>query len=347
MNVSSPAATIVMPVWRDAATVAEAVADIRAQVGVPWEAVVVFDGADDATRTAARAAIDGDARIRVLDRPHAGLVAALNAGIAAATSDIIVRFDADDRMVPNRVLRQVEWLSANPSATVVGAHLEWASLSPETDGRGMERHVAWLNGLNSHEDLAAMRYVDAPLAHPAVAYRRAMVERLGVYRDGDFAEDHDLWLRLFAAGCRFGVVAEQLVTWRDRPDRLTRSDIRYRDDRRKRLVHRHLVAGPLSSTRPVIVWGAGIYGRRHVRGLREAATESGKVISFRAFVDIDPNKIGRRLQGDIPVIALEMLGPPDGALLLVAVASRGARELIEADLQQRGWRREEHYLLLQ
>jgi hypothetical protein len=198
-----------------------------------------------------------------------------------------------------------------------------------------------------------------------VAFRRSAVLAAtggqGPYRDGDFAEDHDLWLRLFAAGLRFGVIPRPLVTWRDRPDRLTRADLRYRDDRRKRLVHGHLVealaaAGELD--RPLLVWGAGAYGRRHVRGLREAAEARGVRLAFRAFLDIDARKVGRTLQGDLPVVPAASLGPPDaalgprgtgscGPLLLVAVASEGARPLIEAQLAALGWCRERDYLILQ
>ena len=343
----APRATVVLPCWRDAATVAEAIGDVRAQRGVAWEAVIVFDGVDTETRAAAFEAIDGDPRFRVLDRAHEGLVAALNAGVAAARAPVIVRFDADDRMVAERVAKQVAWLDAHPETTVVTSHVAWGQVGDGADGRGMERHIAWLASMLDHDDIAAMRFVDAPVAHPAVAYRRDAVLPFGPYRHGDFAEDHDLWLRLIASGHRFGVIAEPLVTWRDRPGRLTRSDVRYRDDRRKRLVHEHLVAGPLGAGRPLLVWGAGPYGRRHVRGLRAVAESRGISLQFKAFIDIDPMKIGRVLQQDVPVIGPEALGAPDGALLLVAVAAAGARALIEEDLQLRGWRRERDYLLLQ
>ncbi len=343
-----PEVSIVLPAHRDGATLGDALADVRAQTGCRWECLLLLDGADAATARVAHAVAAEDTRIRLIERPHRGLVATLNEGVALARSPIVVRFDADDRMHPERAARLLAALSADPALTVVTSHVAWESLSPETDGRGMARHCAWLNGLHGHDDLMAMRFVDAPLAHPAVAYLREHVLPFGPYRDGDFAEDHDLWLRLFAAGHRFAVIPEPLVTWRDRPSRLTRSDTRYRDDRRKRLVHDHLVAGPLAAPgRPIRVWGAGAYGRRHVRGLRTAAAARGVDLNFKDFIDIDPKKVGRRLQGDLPVIHADDLGPPDGALLLVAVAAAGARALIEAELASRGWARERDYLLLQ
>lgn len=343
-----PDVSIVLPAHRDGDTLGEALADVRAQVGCRWECLLMLDGADAATRRAAEAGVGGDGRFRVFERPHRGLVATLNEGVARAAGRVVVRFDADDRMRPDRAARQLEALTEDPSLTVVTSHVAWESLSADTDGRGMARHCAWLNSLLTHEDLAAMRFVDAPLAHPAVAFVRERVLPFGPYRDGDFAEDHDLWLRLFAAGHRFAVIPEPLVTWRDRRDRLTRSDTRYRDDRRKRLVHMHLVAGPLATPgRAIRVWGAGAYGRRHVRGLRAAAAERGARLNLIDFIDIDPKKIGRRLQGDLPVTHADTLGPPDGALLLVAVASPGARALIEAELAEKAWARERDYLLLQ
>ncbi len=350
----APEASIILPAFRDGPLVAEALVDVRAQVGVNWECVLVLDGADAPTREAAARAIDGDPRVRILDLPHGGLVSALNAGVAAARAPILVRFDADDRMTPDRVASQVAFLNAHRNVAVVSSHVTYAALDATTDGRGMQRHVAWLNTLCTHDDLAAMRFVDAPVAHPAVAMRRERVladlggaADAGLYRDGDFAEDHDLWLRLFAARARFGVVPRPLVTWRDRPGRLTRADLRYRDDRRKRLVHAHLVDGPLASGRPIRVWGAGDFGRRHVRGLREAATARGRPLDLRGFLDIDPAKVGRILQGNLRVFNSATLGPPDGGLTLVAVAAAGARPIIEAALAARGHLRERDYLLLQ
>ncbi len=330
-----------IPVWNEAATIRECLADVRAQLG-DWECVLVLDGPSDGTERIVRDEVAGDTRFVVLERPHEGLVAALNAGLALCRADVVVRMDADDRMRPDRVVRQVAAL-AERGIGVVTCECAYGMIAGEGH-EGMRRHVDWLNTLRSNDLMARARFIDAPVAHPAVAFRTEVVRAAGGYRDGDFAEDHDLWLRLFAGGVVFGFVGSDgpLVTWRDRAGRATRVDGRYGDEARRALIHRHLldVLGD-PSKRGVRLWGAGKYGRWHGRHLREA----GVVIS--AVIDIDPRKLGRRLFGEVPVVGPETLGGPDDEVTLVVVASRGARALIAAQLEGRGHQEGVHWWALQ
>lgn len=339
----SPQASVLVPVWNEAAVVGECIADIAAQVGVDFECVLVLDGPTDGTREVVCEAVAGDARFRVLDLPHAGLVAALNAGLAACRAPIVTRMDADDRMRPDRLVTQVRALH-DAALGVVTCEVAYAVLGEGPAQAGMQRHVAWLNGLRTATALRNARFIDAPVAHPAVAYRTAIVRTAGGYRDGDFAEDHDLWLRLFGEGVAFGFatgdVPGALVTWRDHPERATRADGRYGDEPRRALVHRHLVAGPLAG-RAVRIWGAGRYGRWHAKHLLAAG------VAISAFIDIDPRKVGNRLFGSIPVVAADGLAAPDAQVTLVAVASPGARAVIASELARRGHVEGEHWLALQ
>jgi hypothetical protein len=246
-------------------------------------------------------------------------------------------------MHPERLARQRAMLVASTHG-VVTCRTDYAVIGDAEPQRGMQRHVEWLNGLRGAALLRNARFIDAPVAHPAVIYRADLVRSLGGYLDGDFAEDHDLWLRLFARDVTFGFCEsdEPLVTWRDRPSRATRADERYADEQRRALVHRHLVAGPLEGgARRVRIWGAGPYGKWHGKHLRQA----GVVIDD--LIDIDPKKIGRRMLGDVPVVDAAELGGPDERLILVAVASRGARALIAEELASRGHREGESWLALQ
>ena len=122
-----------------------------------------------------------------------------------------------------------------------------------------------------------------------------------------------------------------MLFWREHPERLTRVDPRYSTDAFLRCKAHFLVAGPLADAARIVVWGAGRTGRRLSRLLIEAGR------SIEAFVDIDPAKIGRTLRGR-PVL------PPDGldsllesgTVVLAAVASRGARQLIRSRLAALG-----------
>jgi hypothetical protein len=164
-------------------------------------------------------------------------------------------------------------------------------------------------------------------------FRRAVVEAVGGYRDPPWAEDYDLWLRLAAAGARFAKVPRVLHRWRDAPGRASRTQPRYSRDAFLRCKAHHLAGGPLAGAPGVVVWGAGITGKRLSRYLDAAGCRT------HAFIDIDPAKIGRPRRGDILVhgndpATLAQLRPWP---LVAAVAVPEARQLIRAAASAAGW----------
>jgi hypothetical protein len=193
----------------------------------------------------------------------------------------------------------------------------------------MQAYVRWQNSLLDHEAMARDRFVESPLVHPSVAARRAALEGLGGWRDFDGPEDYELWLRAFAAGLRFAKLPEVLLDWRDGPGRLTRTDPRYAPGRFLAVKLEALARGPLAGGRPAVVWGAGPIGKAWSRALRAAGH------AVRAFVEVDPRKVGTRIHG-APVVAVEEAGRMRGPLHLAAVGQRGARERIRAEAARLG-----------
>ncbi len=64
----------------------------------------------------------------------------------------------------------------------------------------MRIYGEWVNQVLLPTDFDRELLVESPIVHPGATLRRSAVERIGGYRDGDFPEDYDLWLRLHAAG---------------------------------------------------------------------------------------------------------------------------------------------------
>lgn len=321
-----------MPVYDAAGTVAAALESVLAQTEPSWELVAVDDGSTDASAAIIDAYAHGDGRIRLLRAPHRGIVAALSLGLEHAHGALIARMDADDVCLPDRLARQRRRLEERPDLGLVACRVDFGG-DPVARG-GYARYVAWTNRLLSHDDIAAARFVESPLAHPSVTFRREVVERWGGYADGDFPEDYELWLRWLDAGVRMEKLAEPLLLWNDAPGRLSRHDPRYAEDAFYRVKARYLarwLARHNAHHPRVIVWGAGRVTRRRVRPLLAAGIE------VAAWVDIDPRKIGRTLDG-CPVLGVDALPPPGAAFVVPYVPSRGAREEIETRLRAAGYR---------
>ena len=310
--------SILMPVYNAAGTLRAALRSITAQTFREWELIAVNDGSSDESLGILDDARSRDGRIRVLNGPHAGHVEALRSATARATGTLLARMDADDVMHPRRLVLQTSRLDSPPKVDLVASRVRLVGRT----GQGMRTYVDWQNRLLSHEDITANLFVESPLAHPTVLMRRDIFERAGGYRDPGWAEDFDLWHRLRERGARFEKLPKTLLSWRDGARRLTRTHKMYSEQAFYSAKLHFFKRHPLCRS-PITVWGAGPIGRRWTRDLRRAGMEVPEVI------DIDPKKVGRRITDDrIPVVAPETALARREGLILGAVGSRGARDLI-------------------
>jgi len=326
---SSPLVSVLLPVRDAGSHLAPCLASLARQTLGDFEVVAVDDGSGDGSGEALDAWARTDARIRVLHRPASGLVASLNAGLAACRGALVARMDADDVCHRRRLELQARLLAERPELGAVSCLVR--QFPRRTLGVGFRLYEEWLNALTTPEAVARGRFVESPVAHPSAVLRRELLERLGGYREAGWPEDYDLWLRLLESGGRIAKVESLLYFWREHGDRLTHRDPRYGLDGFLRCKAHYLLRGPLAGGAPVVVWGAGQTGRRLARYLLGGGAD------VLAFVDIDPAKIGRSRHGR-PVVAADELPAllRDGAVVLAAVASRGARALIRAQLNSLG-----------
>jgi glycosyltransferase involved in cell wall biosynthesis len=328
-----------MPVFNAAATVARAVASVRAQSFFEWELVAVDDGSTDGTREILQALAKEEPRLQLQLRPHEGLVASLNAGLAVAGGEFVARLDADDEAHPERLAAQLAFSDAHPDVGLVSCLVEFGGDRAASAGYAL--HVDWLNALVTPGEIALNRFIESPLAHPSVFFRRQLVSQHGGYRDGDFPEDYELWLRLLDAGVRMGKVPVNLLTWHDAPGRLSRCDARYGPEAFFRVKAPYVAreVARRAHGRPIFVWGAGRPTRK-----RAAYLETHGVV-IAGYIDIDPKKTGRTLAGR-PVLDLPTaVAAREAMFILVYVSNRGARELIRAELRARGYGEGEDFLV--
>ena len=130
----SPRVSVVVPTYNRAHVLGESLASLLAERDVDLEVVVVDDGSTDGT--AALLARLGDPRVRALQRPHAGIAAARNAGLAAARAPYVAFHDSDDRALPGRLAVPLAFLERHPDVGLVIQN--GRMLPPEDDPAGTE-----------------------------------------------------------------------------------------------------------------------------------------------------------------------------------------------------------------
>lgn len=176
--------SVVMPCHNGEPFLDEALRSIAAQTRPPHEVIVVDDGSTD--RSAEIAARHGATVIR---QPCRGDGAARNAGIRAASGDVVASLDADDRWLPHHLERVCALLEDHPDAAAAfGAVQQFGDRSEYIRG--------WV------PEGAPVMLVEAAFKdwlHTTIGsiVRREALERIGGFDERErFAKDFDLWLRL-------------------------------------------------------------------------------------------------------------------------------------------------------
>ncbi len=343
MTASAPEVSVLLPVRDGARWLDEAMASLQAQTFGDFEIIVVDDGSRDATPTILSDWADRDARVRVVSTPPRGIVPALETARERARAPYLARMDADDRAHPERLERQlakmragsepyagrsgVGDLGAGGSLVGCGCGVRYV---PESDvAGGAQRYQTWINSIVTPDDIDRAMFVECPLAHPTFFLNAAAVESVGGYRDEGWPEDYDLILRLWEAGGRFAKVPDVLLDWRERPDRLSRTDDRYSPAAFRRCKVHYLDRSLLMDHDGVVLWGAGPVGKAFSRELQARGHR------VRAFAEVDPRKIGQHIHG-APVLDTTAALGMTRALHLTSVGQPGVREHLGALLSGAG-----------
>ena len=320
----APEISVLLPAFDAASTLAAALRSVQRQTEQRWECVVVDDGSRDATLELAQTMAREDERIRVLARPHAGIVRALRAGIAECKAPLIARMDADDLMSRRRLELQSRALAEAPELAAVGCHVRLFPRAALREGR--LNYERWLSSISSAESVQREAFVECPVAHPTLMIRREILAKLD-YRDMGWPEDYDLVLRLLEAGHRVGVVPKRLLHWRDGEARLSRTSPSYGIAAFVQCKAEFLASGFLARSERYVLWGYGETGK----ALSEALAQRGKHPA--AILELHPGRLGQTIR-DVRVQRPEALPGLPRLPLVVSVAGLGPRTEIRAALAQ-------------
>lgn len=119
---TGPAVTIVVPCRNESASIERCIQSILSQVAPPGGfEVIIADGlSDDGTRGLLERFANADARVRVIDNPGRIPATGLNAAIAVARGEVIVRMDAHTTYAPDYVSECLAVLAESGADNVGG-----------------------------------------------------------------------------------------------------------------------------------------------------------------------------------------------------------------------------------
>lgn len=181
--------SIVIPCYKQARFLADAIESALAQTYRTIEIVVVNDGSPDETAAVA-------ARyppVRYIEQDNAGLAAARNTGLANSCGEFVVFLDADDRLLRDAVQTNVDRLTADEAVAFVAG----LSYYIASDGSPLPTDQPRLPEGDLHAVLLARNRISTPAC---VMFRRSALDAIGGFDTRvDACADYEMYLRVSRA----------------------------------------------------------------------------------------------------------------------------------------------------
>ncbi|MDR0686703.1 MAG: glycosyltransferase [Dysgonamonadaceae bacterium] len=177
-----------MTVYNGELYLGEAIDSILSQTFGDFEFIIVNDGSTDATSKI----LDSytDKRIRRVDNTeNMKLVYSLNRGLSLCNGKYIVRMDADDIALPERLQVQFDFMESCPEVGICGSYVK--SFCEET------KKTKLLVFPTDDSWIRAFAFFQSPFIHPSVILRREILINNNLsYPNYYRAEDYALWTEM-------------------------------------------------------------------------------------------------------------------------------------------------------
>ena len=336
MKIKKPKTSILFPFYNAELTLERAISSISDQTFTDFECILINNNSSDNSAEIANRFCEADKRFLLVHEEKRGIVYALNHGLKVARGEFIARMDADDWSFPDRLEHQNKFLNEHKEYGVVAGKAEYKSHKPETGG--FERYVNWSNSILDFKDIYNKQFMESPLIHPTVMWRKSVSDKYGVYAYGNFPEDYELWLRWLANGVKFHKLRESVIKWFDTDQRLTRTHVRYSDEAFYSIKTHYLVKW-LKIHNPwhpkVLVWGASKISRNRALLLENPG------IKISGFIDIS-----KKRQLDRSIIYYKDIPTPKETFILIYLKEESMRANTVNFLTERGFKEGKNYLLV-
>jgi len=163
---------VLLPVKNGIAFLAEAIDSIITQTFKDWRLIVLDHGSTDGSVELAQHYAESDARVIVRVFPEAvGLAGLLNYGLELCDCKYVLRQDADDISMPDRMMVLAKAFDDDPTVVLLG------SLGDVIDAQG--KKIGNIDMPTGPQGVAATALFRIPICHPAAALRFDAMQRLG------------------------------------------------------------------------------------------------------------------------------------------------------------------------
>ena len=204
-----PKVSILIPVYRGECFIARTIESALGQSHRNIELIIINDGSPDDSATIIRPYLS-DRRVKYIEQANAGVAAARNTGIHAASGDLIALLDQDDLWLPDKLERQIFFLHNNPTVGMV--HTDYAYIDNLDSVINNKTPDSWPAAPESLSFRGV--FTRNPVAALTAVIRRRCLDVVGLFNEElHGTDDYELWLRI-SAKFRIGYIPEVLALYR-------------------------------------------------------------------------------------------------------------------------------------
>jgi glycosyltransferase involved in cell wall biosynthesis len=209
--VMAPRVSILIPVYKTAPYLREAMDSMLSQTFTDFELIVLNDFSPDNAEEILDT-YDDPRIVRYKGEKNVGLSNVLNVGIRMAKGKYIARMDSDDISLPNRLQTQFDYLESHPDIDLCSCGMQLFGAKEDV----------WLRESNP-EKVKITALFFSPVLHASSMWRKDSFEKQGLFFRQEMvpAEDYDLWTRALVKGLRLVNLPEVLYRYRLHPNQAT------------------------------------------------------------------------------------------------------------------------------
>jgi glycosyltransferase involved in cell wall biosynthesis len=178
-----PLVSVIVPCYKQAEFLSEALDSVLAQTCQNWECIIINDGSPDNTEDVSRQYLAKDSRFKYIKQENQGLSAARNAGIRNSSGKYILPLDSDDKIGAEYLTKAVAALEMDSQLNLVYCRSDFFG----------EKRCEW-----TLPDYSPAELLVRNLIFSCAVFRRADFDRAGGY-DESFRhgyEDWDFWISI-------------------------------------------------------------------------------------------------------------------------------------------------------
>ncbi len=202
-----PAISVIMSVYNGEAYLKETIESVINQTFKNWEFIIINDCSTDSTAQILADYAAKDERIKVhTNEVNLRLPASLNKAISLSQGKYIARMDADDICLPDRFLKQYNFMEENSDVSLSSCRFMTVKNGVYMSGGA--------GGRCDNEALRALLLVRNPILHPGIIAKAEVMKKLNYDTSLTCTEDLELWTRMAIKNQKMVILPECLMIYR-------------------------------------------------------------------------------------------------------------------------------------